>query len=79
MQKEIESFEFVQVLNFEFIGSLENNGTKYLLISEDSFTEICSKKPFDDIATAERHRGLSTIDIKHNLFHRSKLGRDVKL
>ena len=32
-----------------------------------------------DIATAGRHQGLSTIYIKHNLFHKSKLGRDVEL
>ena len=32
-----------------------------------------------DIATAGRHRGLTTIYIKHNLFHQSKLGRDVEL
>ena len=32
-----------------------------------------------DIATAGRHRGFSTIYIKHNLFHQSKLGRDVQL
>ena len=32
-----------------------------------------------DIATAGRHRGFSIIYIKHNLFHQSKLGRDVEL
>ena len=32
-----------------------------------------------DIDTAGRHRGFSTIYIKHNLFHQSKLGRDVEL
>ena len=32
-----------------------------------------------DIATAGRHRGLSTIYIKHNLIHQSKLGIDVEL
>ena len=32
-----------------------------------------------DIATAGRHRGFSTIYIKNNFFHQSKLGRDVKL
>ena len=32
-----------------------------------------------DIAKAGRHRGFSTIYIKHNLFHQSKLGRDVEL
>ena len=79
MQKEIENLEFVQGGNFEFIDSLKNNGTKYLLIFDDSCEEICNSKAFVDIATAGRHRGLSTIYIKHNLFHQSKLGRDVEL
>ena len=79
MQKEIENLEFVQGVNFEFIDSLKNNGTKYLLIFDDSCQEICNSKAFVDIATAGRHRGLSTIYIKHNLFHQSKLGRDVEL
>ena len=77
MQKEIENLEFVQGVNFEFIDSLKNNGTKYLLIFDDSCEEICNSKAFVDIATAGRHRGLSTIYIKHNLFHQSKLGRDL--
>ena len=79
MQKEIENLEFVQGVNFEFIDSLKNNGTKYLLIFDDSCEEICNSKAFVDISTAWRHRGLSTIYIKHNLFHQSKLGRDVEL
>ena len=79
MQKEIENLEFVQGVNFEFIESLKNNGTKYLLIFDDSREEICNSKAFVDIATAGRHRGLSTIYIKHKLFHQSKLGRDVEL
>ena len=37
------------------------------------------QKPFVDIATAEGHRGLSRIYIKHNFFHQSKKGRDVQL
>ena len=37
------------------------------------------QKIFFDIAIAGRHRGLSTIYIMHNLFHQSKLGRDVEL
>ena len=68
MQKEIENFEFVRGVNFEFIDSLKNNGTKYLLIFDDSCEEICYSKAFFDIATAGRHRGLSTIYIKHNPF-----------
>ena len=79
MQKEIKNLEFVQGVNFEFIDSLKNNGTKYLLIFDDSCEKICNSKAFVDIATAGRHRGLSTIYIKHNLFHQSKLGRDVEL
>ena len=79
MQKEIENLEFVQGVSFEFIDSLKNNGTKYLLIFDDSCEEICNSKAFVDIATAGRHRGLSTNYIKHNLFHQSKLGRDVEL
>ena len=79
MQKEIENLEFVQGVNFEVIDSLKNNGTKYLLIYDDSCEEICNSIAFVDISTVGRHRGLSTIYIKHNLFHQSKLGRDVEL
>ena len=79
MQKEIENVEFIQGVKFEFIDSVKNNGTKYLLIFDDSCEEICNSKAFVDIGTAGRHRGLSTIYIKHNLFQHSKLGRDVEL
>ena len=79
MQKEIENFEFVRGVDFEFIDSLKNNGAKHLLIFEDSCEKICNSKAFVDIATAGRHRGLSTIYIKRNIFHQSKLGRDVEL
>ena len=41
MQKEIESLEFVQGVNFEFIVSLKFNGTKDLLIFDDSCENIC--------------------------------------
>ena len=78
-QKEIENLEFVQGVNFEFIDSLKNNGTKNLLIFDDSCEETCNSKVFVNIAAAGRDRGLSTIYIKHNLFHQSKLGRDVEL
>ena len=78
MQKEIENLEFVQGVKFEFFDSVKNNGTKYLLLFGDSFEEISISKAFVDIATAGRHRGLSTIYIKH-LFHQSKLGRVFEL
>ena len=79
MQNEIENLELVCGVNFEFIVSLKNNGTKYLLIFDDSCGKISNSKALVDIATDGRHRGLSTIYIKHNLFHQSKLGRDVEL
>ena len=79
MQKEIENLEFVRGVNFEFIASVIKHGTKYLLIFDDSCEEICNSKTFVEIATAGRHRRLSTIYLKHNLFHQDKLGRDVEL
>ena len=79
MQKEIDNLELVQGVHFEFINSLENNGTKYLLICDESCVEICNYKQFVDIATAGRDRGFFTIYVKHILLHQSKLGRDVEL
>ena len=66
-------------VSFEFIDSLKNNGAKYLLSFDDSCEEFCNSKAFVDISTAGRHRGRSTIYIKHNFFHQSKLGRDLEL
>ena len=79
MQKEIENLEFVEGVNFDFIDSLKNNGTNYVLTFDNSCEKNCNSKAFVDIATAGRYRGLSTIYIKHNHFHQSKLGRDVEL
>ena len=73
MSKNIKNIQFIQGVDFEFIQSLPNNGTKYLLIFDDSCEEISSSKEFVKIATAGRHKGLSTIYIKHNLFHQSRL------
>ena len=79
MQKEVKNLKVVQGINFEFIDSLKNSGTNYLLLFDDSCEEVCNSKAFVDTATAGRHRGLSTIYIKHNYFHQSKLRRDVEL
>ena len=46
----------MQEVNFDFIDSLKNNGTKYLLVFDDSCEEICNSKVFVDIANAGRHR-----------------------
>ena len=79
MQKEFDNLEFAQGVQIEFINSLRNNGTKYLLVFDDSCADICSSKEFVDNATAGRHRGFSTIYNKHNLFYQTKLGSDVEL
>ena len=79
MQKEIENLEFVHGVSFEFIDSLKNNGTKYLVNFDDSYEEIYNSKAFVDIAAARRHRVLSTIYIKHNIFHQRKLRREVEV
>ena len=50
-----------------------------MLFFDDSCEDICNSKAFVDTATAGRHRGLSTIYIKHLLYHQSKLGSDVEL
>ena len=79
MEKEIDYFEFVKGVIFELNNSLKNNDTKYLLIFDDSCEEVCTSKEFVKNATAGRHRGLSTLYIKQNLFHKSTLGRDIEL
>ena len=73
-----KNLKFFQGVDFELIENLPNIGTKYLLKFDDSCEEILNSKQFVKTATAERHRGLNTIYIKHNLFHQSKLGRDVE-
>ena len=80
MKKEIQDIHFVEGVNFELVQSLKNDGTKYLLIFDDSCSEVCSSDFFEKIATGGRHLGFSAIYIKHNLFHQSKKkGRDIEL
>ena len=74
LQKGIDNLEFVQSVHLEIINSLKNNGTKYLLIFDDSCAGICISEEFVATATTSRHRGFSSIYLKHTLFHQSKLG-----
>ena len=78
MQKKIANLEFVQWVNFEFLESVKNNDTKYLLTSDDLFEESCNSKMFIICATTEKHLGLNTIYTKHKLLHQSKVARDVE-
>ena len=79
MLKEIENIEFIQGVKFDFIDSLEITETKYLPLFDDSSQEIYNSKELEKNAAAGRHRGLSTIYIKHSIFHKNKLGRAIKL
>ena len=71
MQKDIETFEFVRGVNFEFIDSLKNNGAKYLLIFDDSCEVMCNSKAFVDIATAGRHRVWAQSTLNTTFFTRA--------
>lgn len=79
MQKQIKNIEFISCIDFELVENLPIDGTKYLLIFDDSCEEISRSKQFEKIATAGRHKNLHCIYIKHNLFHKSPIGRDAEL
>ena len=79
-QKQRKNFKFIQGFDYELIENLPNNGTKHPSIFDKSCEEISTSKQFvKKNATAGRPRGLKTIIVQHNLFHQSKLGRDVEL
>ena len=79
MEQVADDIEFVQCVDFDLIDELPNDGTNYLLIFDDSCAEISKNNRFEKIATSGRHKKLSVIYIKHNLFHKSALGRDIEL
>ena len=67
------------VKDFELIENLPADGTKNLLIFDDSLDILSKSEKFNEIATAGRHRNLNCVYIKHNLFHKNKTGRDAEL
>ncbi len=79
MELEIGQIEFVPCIDFELINQLPNDGTKFLLIFDDSCEEISRNPKFLQLATSGRHRNLSIIYIKHNLFQQSKFSRTLDL
>ena len=58
--------KFIQGVDFDLIENFSNDGTKFLLIFDDSCENFSNSKQFVKIATAGRHRGLNTKYIKHN-------------
>ena len=79
MLNSVKNLEFIKCVDFELIQNLPNDGTKYLLIFDDSCAEIFRSREFEKIATSGRHRNFAVIYVKHNLFHKSPLGRDIEL
>ena len=79
MQKEVSNIELIGSLDFDFIESLSNDGTNYLINFDDSCDEIYRCKEFEKKAFAGRHRKLICIYIKRNLLHESANGKDIQL
>lgn len=78
MSEKIANIEFVPCIDFDMINELPSD-VNHLLIFDDSCEEISKSKEFVKLATAGRHKGLHVVYVKHNLFHKSSLGRDVEL
>ena len=56
MMQSIAGIEFIQGVDFELIEHLTADGTKYLLIFDDSLETLSKSEKFNEIATAGRHR-----------------------
>ena len=69
------NIHFKKFSNFELISELEN----CLLVFDDSCEEIFNDKEFSKLATAGRHRNISVIYVKHNLFQQSRWSRTIDL
>ena len=69
------NIQFQKFSNFDVISNLED----CLLIFDDSCEDIFNDKEFSKLATAGRHKKLSVIYVKHNLFQQSKWSRTIDL
>ena len=69
------NIQFTKFSSFDLISELEN----CLLVFDDSCKEIFNDKEFSKLATAGRHKNISVIYVKHNLFQQSKWSRTIDL
>ena len=69
------NIQFTKFSSFDLISDLEN----CLLVFDDSCEEIFNDKEFSKLATAGRHKNLSVIYVKHNLFQQSKWSGTIDL
>ena len=69
------NIQFTKFSSFDLISELEN----CLLVFDDSCEEVFNDKEFSKLATAGRHKNISVIYVKHNLFQQSKWSRTIDL
>ena len=69
------NIQFTKFSSFHLISELEN----CLLVFDNSCEEIFNDKEFSKLATAGRHKNISVIYVKHNLFQQSKWSRTIDL
>ena len=69
------NIQFKKFISFEVVSELED----CLLVFDHSCEEIFNDKEFSKLATAGRHKNLSVIYVKHNLFQQSKWSRTIDL
>ena len=79
MMQSIADIEFIQGVDFELIANLPADGTKHLLIIDDSLDILSKSQKFNAIAPTGRRRSLNCVYIKHYFFHKNETGRDAKL
>ena len=78
LKRDVAEIEFIHGLDFGLINqSFTHDGKKRLL--NDFSEELLRSKDFIWIATAGIHLGLHVLYIRHNLFHKSPVGRDVEV
>ena len=69
------NIQFIKFSSFEQISELDY----CLLAFDDSCEENFNDKDFSKLATAGRHKKISVIYLKHNLFQQSKWSRTIDL
>ena len=69
------NIQFTKFSSFDLISELKN----CLLVFEDSCEEIFNDKKFSKLAAAGRHKNISVIYVKHNLFQQSKWSPTIDL
>ena len=69
------NIQFIKFSSFEQISELDD----CLLVFDDSCEEIFNDKDFSKLATAGRHKKISVIYVKQNLFQQIKWSRTIDL